>query len=216
VVEGLVEAITTRRRARLTYEPPVGSEGPVQVLFEPYRLRLVQEGLYCVGVAVEGTSAPRHDPMTSLGLASVSGSSGDSSGLAVLSVHRINAVELTEERFVVARGFDPARFDAQVFGILGGPPETVVIRFGAGVAPYIRAREWHPSQTLRELADGRLELTFRAGGVREIARWVMGWGGAAEVVRPLELRRRVAAAFSAAVAMYRDVVPDGPAVRGKG
>jgi predicted DNA-binding transcriptional regulator YafY len=32
--------------------------------------------------------------------------------------------------------------------------------------------------------DGRLQLTFRAGGSIEITRSILGWGDAAEVVRP--------------------------------
>lgn len=206
LVERLVEAIAMRRRASVDYEPPGRSAGPIRLRFEPYRLRLVQGALYCVGRVADGASAARGGPMTSLGDESAPGTPGGSSDLTVLSVHRITAVELMKEQFVVARGFDPARYDAQVFGVLGGPPETVVIRFGPNVAPHIRAREWHPSQKLRDLADGHLELTFRAGGAHEIVRWVIGWGAAAEVVRPLELRHRVATALSAAAAMYR-VVP---------
>jgi hypothetical protein len=187
------------------YEPPGASARPTRLRFDPYLLRLVQGALYCVGRVADGVSVVASSPMTSMGGESVRGRSGGPSGLTVLSVHRITAVGLTQEQFVVARDFDPARYDEQVFGVLAGPPLSVVIRFAANIAPYIRAREWHPSQKGRELPDGRFELAFRAGGASEITHWIMGWGDAAEVVSPPELRQRVATALAAAAAVYRSL-----------
>jgi GH15 family glucan-1,4-alpha-glucosidase len=46
-------------------------------------------------------------------------------------------------------------------------------------------------------------LTFRAGGLFEIMRWVPGWGDAAEVVKPLALRHEVARTLGAAAKPYR-------------
>ena len=83
-----------------------------------------------------------------------------------------------------------------------GKPMTVVVRFRADQAPYVREREWHPTQRFRTLPDGRLEMTFRAGGAFEIVRWVLGWGDAAEVVRPVALRREIATLLKAAIAAY--------------
>ncbi len=80
---------------------------------------------------------------------------------------------------------------------------TVVVRFRADQAPYVREREWHPTQKIRELRDGRVELTFRAGGMFEIMRWVLGWGDAAEILRPLALRREIARTIASTVASYR-------------
>ncbi len=55
---------------------------------------------------------------------------------------------------------------------------------------------------LKDLSDGRLQLTFRAGGTFEITRWILGWGDAAEVVRPARLRREVAAILRSAATQY--------------
>lgn len=66
----------------------------------------------------------------------------------------------------------------------------------------MREREWHPTQKLRTLRDGRLELTFRGGGTFEIIRWILGWGDAAEVIRLATLRREVTRTLRAAAAGY--------------
>jgi len=78
----------------------------------------------------------------------------------------------------------------------------VVVRFRADQTPYVQEREWHPTQKLRRLRDGRAELTFRAGGTFEITRWILGWGDAAEVIRPASLRREVATILRAAASLY--------------
>jgi predicted DNA-binding transcriptional regulator YafY len=80
---------------------------------------------------------------------------------------------------------------------------TVVVRFRADQVPYAREREWHPKQRIRELRNGRVELTFRAGGAFEIARWILGWGDAAEVVRPPALRKDIASMLRSAARTYR-------------
>jgi predicted DNA-binding transcriptional regulator YafY len=79
---------------------------------------------------------------------------------------------------------------------------TVVLRFRADQAPYVRERIWHHTQQFRDLPDGRLEMRFRAGGTFEIARWILGWGDAVEVMRPSSLRRDVAAILTRAAASY--------------
>jgi proteasome accessory factor B len=56
------------------------------------------------------------------------------------------------------------------------------------VARYIRDRLWHPSQKLRELPDGRLELSLRVADTLEVRRWILGYGGEAEVAEPDGLR----------------------------
>lgn len=107
----------------------------------------------------------------------------------------MRAVEVTEEPFTVHPSFDPKRWEAEAFGIVWERPRTVVLRFRADQAPYVRERLWHPSQRLRDLRDGRVELTIRAGGRYEITRWILGWGDAVEVVKPAALRREIAATW---------------------
>jgi predicted DNA-binding transcriptional regulator YafY len=174
----LVQAIVERRRLRISYQAP-GRERPGRFPYDPYRLLWVHGGLYCVG------RVPVYE------------------NLVTLAVDRIQELTPTDEIFTVAPGFDPKRHEAEAFGVIWERPMTVVLRFREDQGPYVREREWHPTQRLRALADGRLQMTFRAGGVFEITRWILGWGDAVEVVRPARLRREVAAILRAAAGHYR-------------
>jgi hypothetical protein len=80
------------------------------------------------------------------------------------------------------------RFLGGAWGIMRGDRVTVKILFAPALAPYIRERLWHPSQTIRDLTDGRLELTVRVADTLEVRRWIMGYGVQAEVVEPSALR----------------------------
>ena len=120
-----------------------------------------------------------------------------------LAIDRLHAVTLTEEPFTVDPKFDLKRYKEEAFGVVWEKPMTVVLRFRPDQAPYVREREWHPTQLIKTLRDGRLEFTFRAGGTFEITRWILGWGDAVEVVRPLSLRRDVAALLRRATVQYR-------------
>jgi predicted DNA-binding transcriptional regulator YafY len=174
----LVQAIVERRRLRVEYQAP-GREKPNRFPYDPYRLLHVQGGLYCVG------RVPAYP------------------NLATLAVDRIRGLTATEESFSISPQFDPKRHEAEAFGVVWEKPITVVLRFRADQAPYVREREWHPSQRFHTLKNGQLEMTFHAGGTFEITRWILGWGDTVEVVRPASLRDRVAKILAKASGRYR-------------
>ena len=55
---------------------------------------------------------------------------------------------------------------------------------------------------MRELPGGGLELRLRLGALEEIEQWVLGWGAAAEVVAPAELRASIRRTVVALAAHY--------------
>ncbi len=68
---------------------------------------------------------------------------------------------------------------------------AVRIRFDAESARAARGRTWHPTQVIHRLPGGGVEMTLRARGEWEIARWVLSWAGHAWVIEPQRLRSRV-------------------------
>jgi proteasome accessory factor B len=116
-------------------------------------------------------------------------------------------VVVTKEKFTRPADFSPEKFFASALGVLGGEGDyRVVIRFAATVAERVREREWHESQEMHELPGGVLELRLRLGALMEVEQWVLGWGAAAEVVAPVELRTQLRATASALAALYQEPV----------
>jgi predicted DNA-binding transcriptional regulator YafY len=176
----LVEAILLRRRCEVEYQSPAAGRAKVYK-YDPYRMLSVAGGLYCLG------KVPPFENLTTL------------------AVDRICALSLTTTKFEVDPGFDADRYRRESFGVIWEKPMDVTIRFSADQAPYVRERVWHPSQTVRELPDGRIDLSFRAGGLFEIARWVLSWGAAAEVRRPIRLRHQITSAVRKMLKAYDEL-----------
>ncbi len=123
--------------------------------------------------------------------------------LRTFALPRISAVVVTKDKFAKPADFSPEAFFARALGVLGGAGEhQVVIRFSAEAADRVREREWHESQELRELPGAAVEVRMKLGALAEVERWVLGWGAAAEVIAPPELRDRVHSAATGIAALY--------------
>jgi proteasome accessory factor B len=126
------------------------------------------------------------------------------SAMRTFALPRISDVAVTKQRFAKPEDFSAESFFAAALGVLGGAGEhRVVIRFSADAADRIREREWHETQELRDLPGGAVELTLTLGALAEVERWVLGWGPAAEVIGPPELRNRLCDAARRIAEHYR-------------
>lgn len=124
--------------------------------------------------------------------------------LRTFALPRIADAASTKETFVRPPDFSPEKFFANALGVLGGTGDwKVVIRFTSAVAERVREREWHESQEMHELPKGGLELRLRLGALNEVEQWVLGWGDAAEVIAPAELRTSIRETVKRLGALYR-------------
>jgi len=108
---------------------------------------------------------------------------------------RIQSVQPTGKTFERPQKFSLEKRLRDSFGVHAGAGEfAVVIRFTPRAADYIREKKWHPSQTLRDLKGGGAELRLKLSSLAEVERWVLSWGGDAQVLKPKELVDSVRAA----------------------
>ena len=70
----------------------------------------------------------------------------------------------------------------------------MIVRFDREIADWIAGGQWHPTQRIERLADGRLQFTVTVTGYEEMLYWVLSFGAQAEVVEPAPLRAAVAEA----------------------
>ena len=97
-----------------------------------------------------------------------------------------------------------ARLDglAAAFGIAGGKPEDVELRFDARAAHYIRERVWHESQELIEDEGGGVRLRLRVAPGVDLRAWIKGFLPDVSVVRPASLREEIGRDLQAAMARF--------------
>ncbi|HWQ92345.1 MAG TPA: WYL domain-containing protein [Clostridia bacterium] len=105
---------------------------------------------------------------------------------------RIRKIGRTGKKFERTQRFSLEKRLRDSFGVHSGQGEfQVAIQFTPAVADYVREKKWHPSQELRELKNGAVELRMKLSGLNEVERWVLSWGGNARVLRPAQLAESV-------------------------
>ncbi|MFG1348817.1 helix-turn-helix transcriptional regulator [Xanthobacter autotrophicus] len=86
------------------------------------------------------------------------------------------------------KGFDLRAHAWRSFGFYQEEPERIELVFDPAAAADARSTAFHPTQELQELEGGRVLVTFEAGGLVELARFLDPWRGKVEAVRPERLR----------------------------
>lgn len=134
----------------------------------------------------------------------------------VFAVERIRAAEVLADTFSRPAGFDVEAYFRDALGIVRGEQAVVRVVFSPAAAPYVRERLWHPSQEVRELRGGRLELRLTVADTLEARRWLLGFGADVEVLEPAALRealRRKAERVVLALAPWRKPLARAGTVR---
>ncbi|MEK7476705.1 MAG: WYL domain-containing transcriptional regulator [Candidatus Coatesbacteria bacterium] len=109
-------------------------------------------------------------------------------------VDRIRAVTGTGRFFTAPEGFSVREHFRDAWGLIKTRAlERVRIRFARSAARIVAEGRWHASQRLEREADGSAVLEVRVAGWTELRRWVLSFGGDAEVLEPADLRASVAA-----------------------
>lgn len=116
-----------------------------------------------------------------------------------LKSHKFQIPGDTTVRDVLAGAFGPHLPDS-------AEPHKVVVEFSAEKAHLVSSREWHPTQEVLMLPEGRVRLTFLAPSLAPIVSWVLEWGPHARAIAPSALVAQVIRELDAARAQY-DSVP---------
>ena len=123
--------------------------------------------------------------------------------IRTFSLARIIRAKKVKERFSVPHQFDFKKLSGSHFGVHWGGQETEVrILFTREAAPYVRERQWHPSQGMEEMADGSLVLSLTVNHLLELKRWILSWGASARVLSPDTLLNELRKSTQDLAAMY--------------
>jgi predicted DNA-binding transcriptional regulator YafY len=176
VVGRLLEATLHFRVTTMRYHS-VSSARVKDYQVHPYRLVFAQGGLYLLAYVPEYKD------------------------VRTFAVDRIASVSLEKQTFTPRERIGTEVF-ANSLGVNTGEPQRVEIEFEPRVAPFVRARVWHPSQQVRDAANGRIVLSLDVCHDWALRNWILGWGPFARVVSPSPLAGEIQADLSAAAARY--------------
>lgn len=124
--------------------------------------------------------------------------------IRTFGVSRIAKATILDETFTMPADMTAQRMFGDQFGIVWKDKfQKVRIQFSPEVAPYIRERQWNPTQHLQERRDGGVVLEFTTNHVNEVKDWVLSWGGGAKALAPEMLVEKVKQGLKQASANYK-------------
>lgn len=167
----------TRRSQDVSLETSARRE---RVILHPYAMVLYQGAVYALGLE------PKAGKMRTFLLDRMSDTS-------------VNDLQ----RFALPNEFDVDDFVHGAFGVASPEARTrVLVEFDPSVAERVRAHRVHPTQRIATAPDGRVRLSMMVPLFDSVASWVLGFGDAARVLEPPELRAAVIAKMRAALERY--------------
>lgn len=181
VLWSLVDAISTRTICVVTYRRPQREPRDKQFEILPLKIFSHQGSAYLMCQMIKHSE------------------------IGTLNIQRIRGLKHTSQRGEVPPDFNAEEVERSAFGVhTGAEPMRYVLQFESDIAEYIRERVWHPSQTLDELPNGRLELTFTCGHSFEVTAWVASWRHWVRVIEPQILRDELLELGATLMRHYRD------------
>jgi len=159
----LARAIVQRQEISFSYQP-LRSSTPETRSVHPYHLANIDNAWYLLA----------HDPQRGQ--------------IRTFALPRIRSPQFTKKTFERPRGFSAVKELKGGFGVFAGTGKYLVkIRFDSFSSRLVRERDWHPTQKIREIKGGEIELEMTLGALEEIERWVLSWGDHAKVLGPKPL-----------------------------
>ena len=177
IVARLLEATLHYRVAQMKYNS-ISSGRMKDYVIHPYRLAFAQGGLYLLAYVP------------------------DYKDIRTFAIDRVASVSLDKQTFTPTRTIPDDVFGNSL-GVNTGPPSHVEIAFDRRVAGYVRARVWHPSQSLRDTRDGGVVLTLEVCNDTALRSWILGWGASARVLAPPALEADIRTDLTNASAQYQ-------------
>ena len=175
-VAKLLEATLHYRVTHMKYHS-LSSGRMKDYVIHPYRLAFAQGGLYLLAYVPEYKD------------------------VRTFAIDRVASVSLDKQTFTPT-GSIPDEVFGNSLGVNTGPASHVEIAFDRRVAPYVRARVWHPSQTLRDGDNGGVVLALDVSNDPALRSWILGWGASARVLAPASLAADIRADLKRASAQY--------------
>ncbi len=177
IIDSLVEAILQQKTCMIGYHS-FSDDRHKQLTIDPLHLFEHGGGLYLFATT------------------------SDSGEIRMLAVERIDRIEMADCQFAYPKGFDPAKWLEEAFTIYGDDQFETKIWFSSDQARYIKERTWAKQQKIIDQKDGSIILEMATSGRWDVMRWVMGFGGQAEILMPADLREEIQQEIESAQKRY--------------
>jgi predicted DNA-binding transcriptional regulator YafY len=165
-IDALTQAIANKCTVQMRYFS-ASRNATTRREVDPYRLRYVDGALYLIGYCHW-----RKD-------------------VRMFAVERIRSLSPTDHPYQMPLHFDIDAYVEDALVVMRGERVEVELTFDKTTAAWVKDRTWHPSQKIKRLQGGRLQMTLSVANTRELLGWVLSFGAGVQVVKPESLRDAV-------------------------
>ena len=102
---------------------------------------------------------------------------------------RIKNIKVTEEYGTPPETFSLDDYANRSFAVYQEMPEQIILKFRPSAAEDAKAYIFHPTQEIKTENDGSLVVSFKAGGLMQIAHHLLTWGDAVSITEPERLNQ---------------------------
>ena len=113
----------------------------------------------------------------------------DNGKLKLYKTYKIKDLEILDEYFVRDEDFNLQEYCNNSFGIYQEEPYNVVLEFDKEVREDVLNYHFHPTQKVKELENGNVEIKFKSGGKLAMCYELFKWGGNVKIKKPTELKK---------------------------
>lgn len=103
-------------------------------------------------------------------------------------VDKISELAILDEYFEKDEKFSLTEYSNNSFGVYQEKPIDIVLEFDKSVANDVLNYHFHPTQKMKALANGNVQVKFTSGGTYAICQELFKWGGKVQIKKPVELK----------------------------
>jgi len=111
------------------------------------------------------------------------------SDLRLYKVDKIEQLEILEEYFDKDEKFSLADYCKNSFSIYQEEPIDITLEFDKAVADDVLNYHFHPTQKVKQLENGNMQVKFKSGGTYAICQELFKWGTNVKIKRPSSFKK---------------------------
>ena len=104
--------------------------------------------------------------------------------LRLYKIDKISDLTLLDEYFEKDEKFSLTEYCNNSFGIYQETPIDITLEFDKGVKDDVLNYHFHPTQKLKELENGNIQVKFTSGGTYAICQELFKWGTSVKIKKP--------------------------------
>jgi predicted DNA-binding transcriptional regulator YafY len=108
--------------------------------------------------------------------------------LRLYLIDKIDDLEVLEEYFEKDEEFSLKKYCENSFGVYQEEPINIILEFDKEISDEVMNYHFHPTQKIKKLENGNVQVKLYTGGQRQICFELFKWGTKVQIKKPEELK----------------------------